>query len=85
MLITLGSTSPVKIKVTHQAFEEYFNDVVVKPYDVSSGVNPFPFSETIQGTMNRDNGALSMEPSAGFSVGLEGGLTDVMGRRFVKQ
>ena len=54
-IIVLGSTSPVKLEATKQAFGAYYNHFEVKPLSLPSGVNPFPTTdeETLQGALNR--------------------------------
>jgi len=86
MLIVLGSTSPVKIEATRQAFETYFDNVEVKGISVPSGIKPFPTSEeeTFQGAVNRAR-AVSEMVQADYYVGLEGGLQTLNGYTIVKQ
>ena len=86
MLIVLGSTSPVKINATRQAFEAYFDNVEVKGIQVPSGIKPFPTSEeeTFQGAVNRAKAVFEME-QADYYVGLEGGLQTLNGYTIVKQ
>ncbi len=76
MRIVVGSQNPVKRDAVFQAFSQYFQQVEVITAPVSSGVKPFPMSqsETLQGAINRAQNAQKMEPSADFSVGIEGGL-----------
>jgi inosine/xanthosine triphosphatase len=59
-----------------QAFSQYYDQVEIIPALVESGVKPFPMSqsETLQGAINRAQEAKKMEPTADFSVGIEGGL-----------
>jgi inosine/xanthosine triphosphatase len=87
MYIVLGSTSPVKVNATKQAFDTYFDDVEVKGLPLASGVKAFPTSdkETLQGALNRANEARSLEPEADFSVGIEGGLSKFDRYVLVKQ
>ena len=86
MLIALGSTSPVKINATKQAFEAYFDNVEIKGIKVPSGIKPFPTSEeeTFQGAVNRAKAVSEME-QADYYVGLEGGLQTFNGYIIVKQ
>lgn len=87
MLILVGSTSPVKINATEQAFAEYFSDFTVKGFPTSSNVNPYPWSdeETFQGALNRAKAAFKQEPTADYSVGLEGGLQRLREWMIVKE
>jgi inosine/xanthosine triphosphatase len=76
MRIVVGSQNPVKQNAVLQAFSQYYDQVEIIPALVESGVKPFPMSqsETLQGAINRAQSALKMEPTADFSVGIEGGL-----------
>ena len=76
MRIVVGSQNPVKCDAVFQAFSQYYDQVEIVPVLVESGVKPFPMSqtETLQGAINRAQSAQKMEPSADFSVGIEGGL-----------
>ena len=87
MYIVLGSTSPVKVNATKQAFGAYFDEVEVKALPLPSGVKAFPTSdeETLQGAMNRAEKARSLEPGADFAVGIEGGLARLEGQVLVHQ
>jgi inosine/xanthosine triphosphatase len=86
MLVIIGSTSPVKVNATKQAFETYFDKVRVKGIKVPSKIKPFPTSdeETFQGALNRVNAA-SEQIQAEYYVGLEGGLQNLKGYTLVKQ
>ena len=77
MYIVMGSTSPVKVNATEQAFGIYFDDVEVKGLPLASGVKAFPTSdeETLRGALNRAREARSLESEADFAVGIEGGLS----------
>jgi len=82
MLVLVGSTNPVKIKATKEAFEKFFENVEVKGIEVDSGVPPQPFDEeTFQGALNR---ALNLKRKfeADFYVGIEGGVSKIFGRWF---
>jgi inosine/xanthosine triphosphatase len=76
MRIVVGSQNPVKRNAVYQAFSQYFDAVEIISAKVDSGVQPFPMSqpETLQGAINRAHSAQKEEPSADFSVGIEGGL-----------
>lgn len=60
MKIAVGSTNPVKINAVITAASETWPDVLVKGFDVSSGVDDQPRSdkETMTGAINRAKGAL---------------------------
>jgi inosine/xanthosine triphosphatase len=87
MNIILGSTSPVKVNATKQAFRTYFDNVQVKALSLPSGVKAFPTTdkETLRGAMNRAEKARLLEPGADFTVGIEGGLNRLEGQMFVHQ
>jgi len=87
MLILVGSTSPVKVKATEQAFSEYFSGFTVKGLSTPSNVNLYPWSdeETLRGALNRAKAALKQEPTADYSVGLEGGLQQLGEWMIVKE
>ena len=87
MYIILGSTSPVKVNATKQAFQTYFDDVEVTALPLPSGVKAFPTSdeETLRGAMNRAEKARELEPRADFAVGIEGGLVRLESHVFVHQ
>ena len=87
MYVVLGSTSPVKVNATKQAFGAYFDGVEVKALPLPSGVKAFPSSdeETLRGATNRAMKARSLEPGADFAVGLEGGLVKLEGHVLVHQ
>ena len=87
MLILVGSTNPVKVQATEQAFSAYFTDIIVKGLSTPSNVNPYPWSdeETLRGALNRAKAALTREPTADYSVGLEGGLQRLRDWMIVKE
>jgi inosine/xanthosine triphosphatase len=59
----------------------------VRALRIVSGVKAFPSSdeETLHGALNRARKVRELEPGAEFAVGLEGGLSELEGHRFVKQ
>lgn len=85
MKIAVGSTNPVKIKATEQAFTKVWpiKKLQVVGVEVSSGVSHQPMSdeEAIKGATTRAKRALQME-KADFGVGLEGGLHQFQGNWF---
>lgn len=86
MRIALGSTNPVKIEATRQAFSEFFTNIQVIPVDVESGVNAYPMTreETLQGAINRMEAASKLLPNVDFSVGIEGGSEYLQGYTLVR-
>ena len=86
MRIVVGSQNPVKRDAVYQAFNQYFEQVEVIPVPVTSGVNPFPMSqsETLQGAITRAQSAQKIEPTADFSVGIEGGLFEFNNTTYIQ-
>lgn len=84
MHIFVGSTNPVKVNSVIEAASETWPEVVVKGFDVPSGISEQPMSdeETKQGAFNRAKVALEKglqaEPKLNkekvLGVGLEGGV-----------
>ena len=80
LTIAVGSKNPVKVEAARRAFAAAFADATLElfPYDVSSGVNDQPWSdsETREGAINRAHAAAAAHreyagSSPTFSVGLE--------------
>ena len=86
MHVVVGSMNPVKVEATQLAFAAFFGDVEVEPLNVASGVKPFPTSEeeTLQGALNRARAVAAARPEADYSVGIEAGIVEVAGYRFVR-
>ncbi|MDO8260420.1 MAG: inosine/xanthosine triphosphatase [Candidatus Magasanikbacteria bacterium] len=85
MKVAVGSTNPVKINATKQAFAKVWpnNKWEVVGLEISSGVSNQPMSdlESIKGATNRAKGALKAG-KADFGVGLEGGVQKTNGMWF---
>ncbi len=83
MIVVVGSTNPVKVEATENAFSRAFNeDVEVRSVKVDSGVRSQPVDEEVMiGAMNRAKMAMKLV-EADFSVGIEGGLFRLFGRYF---
>ncbi|RMH72356.1 MAG: inosine/xanthosine triphosphatase [Gemmatimonadetes bacterium] len=80
--ILVGSTNPVKIEATKQAFFAYFNPIKVTGVAVESGVPDQPIGEeTFQGAQHRVQRLMAQAP-ADFYVGIEGGICTQYGRWF---
>ena len=80
----MGSTNPVKVKATKEAFESFFNKKIeVEGIKVDSGVpeQPWGEEETIRGAGNRARKSLKIE-GADYGVGLEGGVMEIEGKLF---
>ncbi len=73
MRVAVGSKNPTKVEGARLAFEHFFGDVEVVPFEVCTSVPPQPFDgETIVGAIERAKGCYSDEFD--FSVGIEAGL-----------
>jgi len=83
--VAVGSTNPVKINATKQAFEKVWPNKKweVIGLEISSGVSNQPMSdeEAIKGAKNRAKTAIK-KLNADFGVGLEGGLQQFQGNWF---
>ncbi|MED1203158.1 DUF84 family protein [Heyndrickxia acidicola] len=77
MKVVVGSTNPAKVEAVKIAFLDKWKDAVILSAETESGVNGQPFSdeETIEGAINRANGAVLHE-SADIGIGLEGGVIE---------
>ncbi|WP_042354751.1 DUF84 family protein [Bacillus rubiinfantis] len=75
MRVIIGSKNPAKISAVQNSFSNQRAEFI--PLDIPSGVNAQPFSdeETIQGAINRAQGAL-LEGNGDIGIGLEGGVQD---------
>ncbi len=87
MKILVGSTNPVKINATREAFERFYNNVEVIGFPVSSGVSEQPVEEEVlAGAKNRALELIDLNKkenlNAGLFVGIEGGIGKLAGRWF---
>lgn len=73
MKINIGSKNPVKIEAVRDAFSLFFDNINVKSFSVSSGVDSQPKSleEIIQGARNR---AINCFNNCDYAVGIEAGI-----------
>jgi len=70
--VSVGSTNPVKIDAVRSIMEREFNEVVIIPRDVESGVPPQPFEgQTREGAINRAKNAIG---DSDLSIGIEAGV-----------
>ena len=78
MKVVVGSKNPVKVNAVKEAFEYFFDEVVVIGTNAKSGVSDMPTTEleTMQGAMNRAKESLESAKDIDFGVGLEGGIED---------
>ena len=75
-LVIVGSTNPVKVQSTEEAFQLAFGSgSVVQGINVDSGVGKQPIGdeETYRGALGRASNAQVAFPEADFWVGIEGG------------
>jgi inosine/xanthosine triphosphatase len=79
--VVVASTNPVKVQAAVNGFRRMFpdTDLDVVTVAVPSGVGHQPFSdeETLQGALNRVQGAAALIPEADYWVGIEGGIEEV--------
>ncbi len=86
MKVGIGSTNQVKVAAVDQAFRLYHEELSFLPLDVPSGVNPFPMSEseTLTGAINRARAVKAARPDLDYSVGIESGVCELDGVKFVR-
>jgi inosine/xanthosine triphosphatase len=81
--IVLASDNPVKVQASLSGFRKMFpeQEFFLETVPVSSGVPDQPMSdaETLQGALERADGAAQAAPDADFWVGIEGGVEDIAG------
>ena len=75
--VSVGSTNPVKVKASEEAFERIGGEVKVDRCDVDSGVSDMPLSdrEAIEGAKRRARKAKTMG-EYDFGIGIEGSVSD---------
>lgn len=84
MKILMGTKNPGKIEGARQAFEKYFDNVMIEGIAVSSDVSDQPVNEEIfQGAKNRVKNlkkyAKENNIEADFYIASEAGITDLLG------
>ena len=87
MKILVGSTNPVKINATREAFKRFYDNVKVIGFPVSSGVSEQPIEEEVfAGAKNRALKLIELNKNentnADFFVGIEGGIGKLAGKWF---
>lgn len=85
MKVLIGSKNQGKIKGAELAFSEFFNDVTVEGFAVSSGVSNEPVDKDIYlGAKNRVNNLIDYAKqnniTADYFVGIESGITNLLGK-----
>lgn len=85
--VIVGSTNPIKLEATREAFQMSFPDKEFNfiTYPALSGVSDQPIgqTETKQGATNRAEACKSEYADADYYVGLEGGLEKIEGEYWV--
>jgi inosine/xanthosine triphosphatase len=76
MIVQVGSQNPVKVQATRNVLGKFYNDLIVSPVQVNSGVpdQPIGLEQTIEGAVNRAKRAYSLGCDLG--VGIESGLLE---------
>lgn len=86
MKVIVASTNPVKIESTKEALRKTFPEVEFEfeGMKAESGVKDQPDTdeETIRGARNRITALRTLDPSADYYVGLEGGVEKIDGKMF---
>jgi len=87
MKILVGSTNPVKIQATTEAFSKYYSDIEVIGFCVNSNVYPQPINyDTFTGAENRVKELQKVNSeknlNAEYFVGIEGGIIRHMNKWF---
>ncbi len=81
--IIVASHNPVKIRATLEGFQTMFPSEMfeIAGVNVPSGVRDQPLSdqETLQGALQRAEGAFQCEQGADYWVGIEGGIEEIQG------
>ncbi len=82
MKILVGSQNPVKIQSVKNAFSNYFENIIVEPFNVDSNVPEQPVNnDTFIGAKNRVNELKKIDKNknlnADFFVGIEGGIMEI--------
>lgn len=85
MKIIIATKNPAKIEGAKIAFEEFFNDVEIVGYPVSSNVADEPVNEDIyKGAKNRVDNVIKYakanNETADYYVAIESGITNLLGK-----
>ncbi|MEM9955292.1 MAG: inosine/xanthosine triphosphatase [Chloroflexota bacterium] len=80
-MIAVASQNPVKLEATRIGFQQMFPETThtLRAFAVPSGVREQPMShdETLQGAINRAQGAFALADTADYAIGIEGGIKPV--------
>lgn len=84
MLVCAGTLNPCKLSGIRRAFTEFFRDVEVVGFSVSSSAPPQPIGLdlTISGARSRALSALRMRRECALGVGVEAGLYELGGHYY---
>jgi inosine/xanthosine triphosphatase len=78
LLVTVGTSNPVKVKAVAQVFSRFFeSQVVTKRVDSEVASQPIGLDATVKGAIARARNALSLTEGADLAVGIEAGLVPV--------
>lgn len=79
-IVLVASNNPVKLQAARNGFQRMFpgDAFHFEPVRVASGVRRQPLSdkETLQGALERTDGAAQLRPEADFWIGIEGGVDE---------
>lgn len=83
--VAVGSKNEAKNKAVATAFLKAYAEIDIRGFDVDSGISDQPTTdeESIEGAINRAQGALTHYPEARYGVGLEGNTVTISGRMFL--
>ncbi|KAJ2993896.1 hypothetical protein HDV02_002016 [Globomyces sp. JEL0801] len=93
LLVSVGTLNPAKLRAVENALLDLsklnnlpftFTLVDIQGVACDSKVNHQPLSdpETMQGAINRANGALEINPKSDFGIGIESGINQIGDRWF---
>lgn len=85
MKVLIGTKNPGKVQGAKEAFDKFYKDVEVTGVPVPSNVNEEPVNEEIyQGARNRVDNLITYAKEnnveADFFVGIESGITNLLGK-----
>ena len=85
IIIAVGSKNLAKNKAVETALLKVFPSIELNGFNVESGIadQPTTDEESIQGALNRAEGALAQLATAQFGVGLEGNTVTISGRMYL--
>ncbi|GIU72597.1 MAG: hypothetical protein KatS3mg003_2076 [Candidatus Nitrosocaldaceae archaeon] len=79
MLVAVGSLNMVKVEAVKEAFEEFYDNVIIKAIDARYNTEqPLSLEDTVRGAIHR---AKIAKGYAEFGVGIEAGLISVLDYR----